>query len=40
MADESTTRTRRLNPEFWANVAVGAALFGQAALQNKGEVGL
>lgn len=35
MADQSTIRTRRLNPEFWAIVAVGVTLFGQAALQNN-----
>ena len=35
MADESTARPRRLSPEFWAIVAVGVTLFGQAALQNN-----
>lgn len=35
MTDESTTQPRRLSPEFWAIVAVGVTLFGQAALQNN-----
>ena len=35
VAVESKTRTRWLNPEFRAIVAVGATLFGQAALQNN-----
>lgn len=35
MAEESTARPRRLSPEFWAIVAVGVTLFGQAALQNN-----
>ena len=35
MPEESAPPVRRLSPEFWAIVAVGVTLFGQAALQNN-----
>ncbi len=35
MPEEAAAPVRRFSPEFWAIVAVGVTLFGQAALQNN-----
>ena len=35
MVNESKSPARRMNPEFWAIIGVGVALFGQAALQGS-----
>ena len=35
MPDNAAAPVRRFSPEFWAIVAVGVTLFGQAALQNN-----